>query len=202
MKVKSESEVVQLCPSLCDPTDCSLPGFSIHGIFQARVLEWVTIAFSIFHNIIWKTWKNFLANSTTPHSLGVDCAQWLPFKGYSVKRGKIELLFSGETWQALSQSEDQSQYHQWQVVLVALTLDTMWENFTLFLWSSSPALITPSNHEKTKTTKKKSDQSRLRDILFDQYFPKLSKSSKSESEKWSQSKGVMWFNNILKVTKL
>ena len=40
MKVKSESEVAQSCPTLSDPMDCSLPGFSIHGIFQARVLEW------------------------------------------------------------------------------------------------------------------------------------------------------------------
>jgi len=46
MKVKSESEVSQLCPILCDSLDCSLPGSSVHGIFQARVLEWVTIAFS------------------------------------------------------------------------------------------------------------------------------------------------------------
>ena len=46
MKVKSESEVAQLCPTLCDPMDCSLPGSSIHGIFQARVLEWVAISFS------------------------------------------------------------------------------------------------------------------------------------------------------------
>ena len=41
MKVKSESEVAQSCPTLGDPMDCSLPGFSVHGIFQARVLEWV-----------------------------------------------------------------------------------------------------------------------------------------------------------------
>ena len=40
MKVKSESEVTQLCPTLSDPTDCSLPGSSFHGISQARVLEW------------------------------------------------------------------------------------------------------------------------------------------------------------------
>ena len=40
MKVKRESEVVQSCPTLHDPMDCSLPGSSIHGIFQARVLEW------------------------------------------------------------------------------------------------------------------------------------------------------------------
>ena len=46
MKVKSESEVAQSCPTLRDPMDCSLPGSSIHGIFQARVLEWGAIAFS------------------------------------------------------------------------------------------------------------------------------------------------------------
>ena len=46
MKVKSESEVAQSCPTLCDPMDCNLPGSSIHGIFQTRVLEWSAIAFS------------------------------------------------------------------------------------------------------------------------------------------------------------
>ena len=46
MKVKSESEVVQSCLTLSDPMDCSLPGSSIHVIFQARVLEWDAIAFS------------------------------------------------------------------------------------------------------------------------------------------------------------
>ena len=46
MKMKSESEVAQSCPTLCDPMDCSLPGSSVHGIFQARVLEWGAIAFS------------------------------------------------------------------------------------------------------------------------------------------------------------
>ena len=45
-KVRSESEVAQSCPILSDPMDCSPPGSSIHGIFQARVLEWVAIAFS------------------------------------------------------------------------------------------------------------------------------------------------------------
>ena len=44
-KVKSESEVAQSCPTLSNPMDCSLPGSSIHGIFQARVLEWGAIAF-------------------------------------------------------------------------------------------------------------------------------------------------------------
>ena len=46
MKVKSESEVAQSCPTLSDPMDCSLPGSSVHGIFQARVLEWGAIAVS------------------------------------------------------------------------------------------------------------------------------------------------------------
>ena len=46
MKVKSESEVDQSCPTLCDPMDCCLPSPSVHGIFQASVLEWVAIAFS------------------------------------------------------------------------------------------------------------------------------------------------------------
>ena len=46
MKVKSGSEVAQSCPTLSEPMDCSLPGSSVHGIFQARVLEWGAIAFS------------------------------------------------------------------------------------------------------------------------------------------------------------
>ena len=46
MKVKSESEVAQSYPTLSDPMDCSLPGSSVHGIFQARILEWGAIAFS------------------------------------------------------------------------------------------------------------------------------------------------------------
>ena len=44
--IKKESEVVQSCLTLCDPMDRSLPGFSVHGILQARILEWVTISFS------------------------------------------------------------------------------------------------------------------------------------------------------------
>ena len=49
MKVKSESEVIQSCLTLRDPMDCSLPGSSVHGIFQARVLEWGAIAFSTYN---------------------------------------------------------------------------------------------------------------------------------------------------------
>ena len=48
-KGKHESEVAQSCPTLRDPMDCSLPGSPVHGIFQARILKWVAIAFSISH---------------------------------------------------------------------------------------------------------------------------------------------------------
>ena len=53
MKVKSEREVLQLCPTLRNPMDCSPPGSSIHGIFQARVLEWGAIDFSDMVTLKW-----------------------------------------------------------------------------------------------------------------------------------------------------
>ena len=57
MKAKSESEVTQSRPTLSDPMDCSLPGSSIHGIFQARVLEWCAIAFSTMDMSLSKLWE-------------------------------------------------------------------------------------------------------------------------------------------------
>ena len=57
MKVKSESEVAQSCPTLSDPMYCSLPGSSVHGIFHARVLEWVAIAFSILYLVVCVCWS-------------------------------------------------------------------------------------------------------------------------------------------------
>ena len=50
--MKSESEIIQSCLTLCDPMDCSLPGSSVHGIFQAKVLEWGAIAFSEFLKVL------------------------------------------------------------------------------------------------------------------------------------------------------
>ena len=78
MKVKSESEVAQSCLTLHDPKECSLPGCSIHGIFQARVLEWVAIAFSsraLCKNTIQTTyWKEGfpLPQQTTPFFLSME----------------------------------------------------------------------------------------------------------------------------------
>ena len=87
MKVKSESEVAQLCPTLSDPMDCSLPGSSVHGIFQARVLEWGAIAFSIFSNSL--AIKLIQGPSETPQGLCVTfwaksfklfCRIWNPYQ--------------------------------------------------------------------------------------------------------------------------
>ena len=69
MKVKSEREVTQLCPTPSDPMDCSPPGSSVHGIFQARVLEWGAIAFSgiaketLLNTLQWPIWENDLKKS-------------------------------------------------------------------------------------------------------------------------------------------
>ena len=68
MKVKSESEVAQSCPTLSDPMDCSLPGSSVHGIFQARVLEWSAIAFS---NKV-KGWKTIWYIKTNKRKVDVS----------------------------------------------------------------------------------------------------------------------------------
>ena len=65
-KVKSESEVAQSCPTLRDPMDCSLSGSSDHGIFQARVLEWVAIAFSSSSLEKWKWSHSVVSTSATP----------------------------------------------------------------------------------------------------------------------------------------
>ena len=60
MKVKSESEVTLSCPTLSDPMDCSLPGSSVHGVFQARVLEWGAIA------LFKKDWGGVTISRKTP----------------------------------------------------------------------------------------------------------------------------------------
>ena len=64
----------QLCPTLCDPVDCNLPGFSVHGILQARVLEWVAISFSIW---CWYCRTNSYHNTTSDFGpLGPNWMNW------------------------------------------------------------------------------------------------------------------------------
>ena len=66
MKVKSESEVAQLCPTPSDPMDCSPPDSSAHGIFQARVLEWVAIVFSKIMSSVQFS-SSVVSDSLRPH---------------------------------------------------------------------------------------------------------------------------------------
>ena len=78
MKVKRESEVTQLCPTLSDPMDCSPPGSSLHGIFQARVLEWSAIASS---TLSLDAGKNpyisiFLFSLVAHMDIGPSASQW------------------------------------------------------------------------------------------------------------------------------
>ena len=83
MKVKSESEVSQSCSTLSDPMDCSLPGSSIHGIFQARILEWGAIAFSGTEVVLLKKTIFFFIQHNN-NSFHVSCqSDWFtsfPFK--------------------------------------------------------------------------------------------------------------------------
>ena len=76
MKVKSESEVTQSCPTLCDPMDCRLPGSSIHGIFEARVLEWGAIAFSRFSSADLKSVQYMLPMSFEETRTCCDLPSW------------------------------------------------------------------------------------------------------------------------------
>ena len=67
MKVKSEREVAQLCPTLHDPMDCSLPGSSTHGIFQARALERVAIAYLVRTTMVAQSSSYYLLSPLITH---------------------------------------------------------------------------------------------------------------------------------------
>ena len=84
IKVKSEGEVTQSCPTLSDPMDCSLPGSSIHGIFQARVLEWGAIAFSV---------QCYLRSLLSIFSIFIRFLEWFSSLSYQPVL-VINLLFS------------------------------------------------------------------------------------------------------------
>ena len=81
VKVKSESEVAQPCPTLSDPMDCSLPGSSVHGIFQARVLEWGATAFSRWklENLWGKFLKEWQASQLHQNHWCVWVGSWAGF---------------------------------------------------------------------------------------------------------------------------
>ena len=109
MKVKSESEVAQSCLTPSDPMDCSPPGSSIHGIFQARVLGWGAVAFSVAYTRGAQTWDcDYFATSEVHGALQAQCgppqpvpkctdnpeALLLEFPGFRV-RAVVSQSFSG-----------------------------------------------------------------------------------------------------------
>ena len=99
MKVKSESEVAQLCPTPGDPMDCSLPGSSTHGIFQARVLEWGATAFSTKFLVYFiKLAMNMSA------VLWWRICQFLPWKMHAFLRNSMRIFIFLFIWQEGSSS--------------------------------------------------------------------------------------------------
>ena len=96
MKVKSEREVAQSCPTLSDPMDCSLPGSSVHGIFQASVLELGAIAFS-------PTMARTVLNTVSGNSsvLGQSCPALCYPMDYSLPGSSIHEILQAEHWSEL-----------------------------------------------------------------------------------------------------
>ena len=82
--MKSEREVAQSCPTLSDPMDCSLPGSSVHGIFQARVLEWVTRAFSDL--VYWGVIKKTVIICTAKGAINLDFRPYVKYLKTELQR--------------------------------------------------------------------------------------------------------------------
>ena len=106
MKGKSESEVAQSCLTLLDPMDCSLPGSSIHGIFQARVLEWGAIAFSD------------------------GCESWAIKKAKHWRIDALELGVGDDFWESLGLQGDQTSQSSRKSVLNIHWKDWCWNSKT------------------------------------------------------------------------
>ena len=91
MKVKSESEVAQSCLTLSNPTDCSLPGSSVHGIFQAKVLEWDAIAFS---EIVWQFLKKLQIELLRQSVQSLSCVQLLATSWTAARQASLSITNS------------------------------------------------------------------------------------------------------------
>ena len=120
MEVKSESKVAQSCPILRDPMDCSPPGSSVHGIFQARVLEWFAIAFSVSHS--------YLKNSALTYLL-IEYLLRIWF--YSTKYGQF------------SKMEESEKKSCWLFCQVTYILSGVWKK-------NSAIHIAGSQHRKSR----------------------------------------------------
>ena len=97
MKVKSESEVAQSCPTLSDPMDCSLPGSFVHGIFQTRVLEWGAIAFSNLDSIL-KSRDITLATNVRIVKAMVFPVVMYGCESWTVKKAEHQRIDAFEVW--------------------------------------------------------------------------------------------------------
>ena len=106
MKVKSESEVSQSCPTLSDPMGCSLPGSSFHGIFQARVLEWGAIAFSVPPPPLLYSWDKI---HTTSNDHLTILSVW--FSGFKFIYNVVSLLLISRTFSTSRQKPALIKYY-------------------------------------------------------------------------------------------
>ena len=125
MKVKSESEVTQSCLTLRDPMDCSLPGSSIHGIFQARVLEWGAIAFWPHYCMANRRGKGGSSDKFPLLGLQDHCGRWLQktIASWQESDDKPRLCWKADTllcWQRSVLSRLWSSHWSWVVVRVGL----------------------------------------------------------------------------------
>ena len=133
MKVKSESEVAQLCLTLSDPVDCSLPGSSVHGIFQARVLEWVTIAFSKMQS------KDYLSKSQIIFRfyLGQVMLEWMSADGDAGTESNDWCYFS-DPWLWVNKLGDATRTFPksktWKLFFLVVFQVTSWKYFPLIIF--------------------------------------------------------------------
>ena len=140
MKVKSESEVAQLCPTLCDSMDCSLPGSTIHGIFQARVPEWSAFAFSNLSLYPHAFQTAITLISKRPLIRTAVTVAWLG--RFDLTLFKAIIISPGSCSIGMSEIKTLHDFSYWQVVVVmgweaihTLKLDLKWYHHRVNLWS-------------------------------------------------------------------
>ena len=148
MQSESESKVSQSCLTLCNPMDCSLLGSSVHGIFQARVLEWVAISFSrgsswtrvsrivARHFTIWATWEAHIQN------ISCEMPGWMKHKLESRLLGEISITSDTQTT-LMAESEEELKS---LLMKVKEESETSGLNFTFRKWRSWH--LVPSLHCK------------------------------------------------------
>ena len=175
IKVKSESEVAQSCPTLSDPMDCSLPGSSVHGIFQARVLEWGAIAFSAPSPsaaaaaaaakslqscpTLWDPIDSSLPGSAIPGILQVRILEWVAISFSNAWKWKVKVKSLSRVWLVVTPwiaayqappSMGFSKQEYWSGVPLLSPLQVhlcycKWQNFVLLWLSSIPLYISTSS---------------------------------------------------------